>query len=120
MWHVTQSAKTYLNRTLKLPASGFEQDWEIELSDSGRIAEFIDLFTQTDLPGEYSEALVALILASFEDASWDMRFSDELWDKFATIVSLNRERYKHVLLLWTASNDGDGFAISGRVSRLLA
>jgi len=119
MWHVTQSAKTYLNRTLKLPASGFEQDWEIELSDSSRIAEFIGLFCQTDLPREYSEALAALILASFEDASWEMSFSEELWEKFATIVSLNPERFQDVLLLWTARNEGDGFAISGRVNQLL-
>ncbi|ASP34348.1 CPCC family cysteine-rich protein [Labrenzia sp. VG12] len=60
-------ATAYLTETLQLPARGDEQDWEIELADEARLEEFISLFPDLASDDEYAYAMVALIIASFDD-----------------------------------------------------
>jgi hypothetical protein len=49
---VIKEATLFLNETLNLPATGCEQDWDIELSDPNRITEFITFMETHDLDGE--------------------------------------------------------------------
>ncbi|MGE8299104.1 MAG: hypothetical protein ACN6OW_05980 [Sphingobacterium paramultivorum] len=46
---------------------GREQDWDIEMVDSNRKNEFIDLYHQYDLGFEEKVALMSLITASYDD-----------------------------------------------------
>ena len=119
MWYPTIHAKKFLNTALNLSASGQEQDWEIELADHRRIKELIDFYAKSDLPQDCEEALVALILASFEDAIWVSQFDEEQWHRFSAGLLSNYSRLENVLTPWATNDDNDEFAISKRVRALL-
>lgn len=68
MWFAQPAAVEFLNTALLLPATGQEQDWEVELADKTRIAEFLDFHEGNDLSEPCRTALMALILSSFEEA----------------------------------------------------
>lgn len=55
---------TAVNKLLRLPAHGQEQDWEIELADGARLSEFLDAFEGNALDFEGRSALALLILFS--------------------------------------------------------
>ncbi len=57
-----------LNELLSLPATGNEQDWEIELADPSRVVEFLDIYEQLPENVGVRRALWALITASLNDA----------------------------------------------------
>lgn len=120
MWYPTAHAKQFLNAALSLAASGEEQDWEIELADYRRIEELVDFYTQSDLPQDCTEALTALILASFEDACWVSQFDEDQWRRFSAIVRSDRDRLEDVLMPWAVVADNDKYAISERVEALLS
>lgn len=119
MWFPDENAINYLNEKLRLPASGSEQDWEIELADHRRIEEFIRVHEATVETVDVQQALVALLVASFEDALWKGSFDKQLWLKTEEIVSANTELYKPVLKQWIRDADGDGFRISTMIEGLL-
>lgn len=76
MWFPTNNSKKFLNFALSLPTTGAEQDWEIEMSNPNRISDFIAFFSETpELSYDQKHALVALILASFEDSYWQGNLS---------------------------------------------
>ena len=54
-------AVTQLNKLMNLPATGREQDWEVELADPDRLGEFIDLLRSGVLDFEAQSALALLI-----------------------------------------------------------
>jgi hypothetical protein len=60
----TPGSKEMLNRLLRLPATGDEQDWEVELADPARIAEWLALFEAAELDLEARSALALLLLCS--------------------------------------------------------
>ena len=58
-----------ISQKLNLSVTGSEQDWDIELADPTRINEFLTVFKQdSSLDSEQKYTLMALILASYEDA----------------------------------------------------
>lgn len=61
-----------VNTLLRLPADGREQDWEIELADGARLAEFLDAFENAALDLEGRSALALLILFSITYAEADV------------------------------------------------
>lgn len=61
-------AVKYLNTLLSLPATGDEQDWEVELSDDQRVQEWLTLFVGNELDLERRSALFLLIMCSIEFA----------------------------------------------------
>ncbi|KAB2901006.1 MAG: hypothetical protein F9K40_08815 [Kofleriaceae bacterium] len=65
---LTAGAISKLTRMLELPASGAEQDWELELCDAARIDEFVRLYETGELDDEDRRALMSLIVASADDA----------------------------------------------------
>ncbi|CAN7554267.1 MULTISPECIES: hypothetical protein [unclassified Variovorax] len=63
----TARAVAEINRLLKLPATGREQDWEFELADPKRIHEMLNLLVLGNLNDECRSALALLLLASMEE-----------------------------------------------------
>ena len=63
----TAQAISRLNRELHLPASGHEQDWEVELADPNRLDEFVAYYSSSDLSDDERLALLSLIVASAQD-----------------------------------------------------
>lgn len=65
-----------VNRLLRLPVHGQEQDWEIELADGGRLIEFLDAFETAELDIEGRSALTLLILFSITYAETQVAQAD--------------------------------------------
>jgi len=109
-----------LNRLLKLPASGFEQDWEIELSNSKRIDEFVELYQKcSDLSEADRKALMALIISSCDDALNNGSFDEVLWQKIVLIITDEKELHRDLVTYWTSGkNTDDSFMISCYLSKL--
>ena len=69
---------TRLNGVLDLPATGEEQDWEIEMADEARASEWLELFRERRFEIEERAALALLITHSIyspncpEDTSLDL------------------------------------------------
>lgn len=101
----------YLNDKLHLPATGMEQDWELELSDSNRISEFVAYLEGGNLDGECQEAMVGLILASFNEAIHRGEFSEIIWRKFCDLIRDDIVRFMPVISPWLGEDDGDVFEI---------
>lgn len=59
-----RDAVTRLNAILRLPATGREQDWEIEMADEARATEWLELFRNGQLGIEERAALALLITHS--------------------------------------------------------
>ncbi|MBD1546696.1 hypothetical protein [Roseibium aggregatum] len=75
MKYVTRYAEDTLSRMFSLPATGQEQDWEVELADDDRTEEFLAGYPEIKDDDELAFGLVWLIVASFDFRIWD-RMSD--------------------------------------------
>jgi hypothetical protein len=64
----TANAQHAINMLLSLPASGKEQDWELELANPDRIEEMLDAFLVDDLKFDEKCAVALLMCASVEEA----------------------------------------------------
>lgn len=117
MWFPSSNATSYLNKKLGLNPSGFEQDWEIELSDENRVAEFLEHYQTGKESTEIRQALAALILSSFEDSAWARGLDMELWEIMEEIISKDFEILKPVCSIWLPSEE-DGFKISTKIETL--
>jgi len=74
---LSQTAIGRVNAMFRLPASGKEQDWEVELADPERRQEFFDALTLDALAHdpETEAAVAALFIASADDAIGAGQFS---------------------------------------------
>jgi hypothetical protein len=65
----TVEAQNHITHLLNLPATGSEQDWEIELADPSRVDEMIDMLARrVDLNLDSQCALALLTISSMEVA----------------------------------------------------
>ncbi|WP_018431374.1 hypothetical protein [Hoeflea sp. 108] len=63
----TIQAQRAINGLLNLPASGREQDWEIELADPDRVEEMLEAAVDSNLDYDERCALALLTIASIEE-----------------------------------------------------
>ena len=78
MKHVTRYAEDTLNQMFSLPATGGEQDWNVELADDGRVEEFLARYPQLRDDDELAFGLTWLIVTSFDFRIWDRMSEIEL------------------------------------------
>ena len=113
MIHPTKEAIAALNQALHLPATGREQDWDIELADPDRVGEFVAYFESHLLSEGEKHALMALIFGSLEDLSNKEKVPSELWDRVRHLLRAEPGLYTDLLNQWgPRSDDLDSFAIS--------
>ena len=113
MTYPTKEAMAALNQALHLPATGQEQDWDIELADPDRVSEFVAYFENHPLSEGEKHALMALILGSLEDLSNREKIPSELWDRVRHLLQADSGLYTDLLKQWgPKSDDPDNFAIS--------
>lgn len=88
-------AQKHLERVLQLPARGDEQDWEIELANETRLEEFIARYPEFEADDEFAFAMVALIIASFDERlGWHPRHTtDQEYADMARDADFDVERF---------------------------
>ncbi len=86
---------------LNLPYTGIEQDWDIEMADKDRINEFIEFATTKELNENEKHAVIALLIASYDDFL-DYGLHDvEIWRKIKSIILNNRKLCDGLLKYWS-------------------
>ncbi|WPU94514.1 hypothetical protein SNE25_03135 [Mucilaginibacter sabulilitoris] len=117
-----QNAVKYLNELFHLPASGQEQDWDIEMADPKRLKEFTDAF-EINMPLAVKQALLSLILASYDDfLKSDKDLDNHQWNKIKSIIEAEPHHYEQLLIYWAMEgNDNavDMFDITPRIRSYL-
>lgn len=113
---LTKQAIDTISQKLHLSTTGTEQDWDIELADSVRIDEFLTLFKQdSSLNNEQKYALMALILASCDDALQEGKLlAMESWTYIKWVLNTD-PLYQNLVDYWsipTAENQDDLFALT--------
>ncbi len=117
-----QEIALQLNSLLQLPASGQEQDWEIELADCTRLLEFIAFHNTADLNAMQRYGVGLLILASYDDYLKENADEDHaIWSAIESIIAKENEQYTGILRYWAClrENEDAGFAISASVRAYL-
>lgn len=115
--YLTKEAMTFLDQALHLPATGREQDWDIELADANRANEFIRYLGEQSLSEDVKLALMALIIASLEDLSYQETIPPDLWEKVRKLLREDPPLYADLVQQWSPK-DGDDFAISSLIEAL--
>lgn len=121
MMILTKEAIGYLNQELGLPATGREQDWEIELSDASRIGEFISFYENHTLSDDRQYALMALIVGSLGDLVYAEPVDEIIWGKVAKLLCANPILHKPIIDYWSQINkySSDGFFVITELMRSL-
>ena len=116
-----QRTRSRLSELLNLPVTGSEQDWDIELRDSERIGEFIDLYESGRLDNDERIELMELIIASYDELLIKKGTPDERWIAIVKLIKQDRDIHKPTLdywSAWTANNPEDWFQITPLVRAL--
>lgn len=119
MRFINNEAILYLNKQLKLPARGCEQDWEIELADASRLEEFITFYEDAEISNNKRFALMALIIASLEDFSYVEPIDNKIWGRVSKLLCADRQLHQPTIDYWSVVDDGDNPEDSFKISRLI-
>jgi hypothetical protein len=104
---ISSKAIIFLNKELKLITKGDEQDWDLELADSGRIEEFILFYKSTLLDDNEKIALMALILASYDDYLNNRSHSIVIWNLICEILKPDKLIFGELIKYWSLENITD-------------
>ncbi|WP_282611436.1 hypothetical protein [Pelagibius sp. Alg239-R121] len=118
MYRPNNSSIDYFNAVLALPATGSEQDWEVELADSDRVCEFVKFYESNVLSDERKYALMALILCSLEDLSYMQTIEKSLWHRVQGLLRADRDLLEDIINYWSLGefeDDHEHFNITALV-----
>lgn len=105
---LTQEAIEFISSKLKLPVTGVEQDWEVELADSKRIGEFVSFYKGTALSLDEKRALMSLIFASYDELlNRNGIDKDKLWHEIASLIRSEKEFFGELLDYWGLKGETD-------------
>lgn len=96
-----------LNRELSLPATGDEQDWDIELADPARIGEFLTFYRRADLTSDDRVALMCLMLASVDRYLETESGPPEQWKEMKCLLANDRDLHGEAIDYWSRSGEED-------------
>lgn len=101
----TAQAINNLNNALKLPATGQEQDWDIELADAKRIQEFMSLYSERDWSEDELFAFMSLIIASYDDVIREHGHQPETWSQIANLIFQQPTLHRSTLEYWACLDE---------------
>lgn len=102
---IQPTAIEYLNQLLHLPVSGKEQDWDIELSDITRLDEFLDILDHQLLIDDQKYALMALIIASYDNFDQVNSSDDPYKERIRQHLQKNLSLYEDLLNYWAVPEE---------------
>jgi hypothetical protein len=109
---VTRESRARLSSLLGLVEDPFMQDWELECANPQRIEEFLDLYERGSLSDDDRFALMALIVASFDDWLSEAGADEAVLLRVRRNLSANfslHEATIHHWCLWNEPNTGNVF-----------
>jgi hypothetical protein len=111
-----------LNTLLSLPHRDGMQDWDVELADPNRVQEFCDVYERKHLDPPEKQALMALIIASYDDYLEERGNEVFLWNKIAALLRKDCDLHKSIMLYWLCGDNEEQigeFAITPLIRALL-
>jgi hypothetical protein len=96
-----------LESLLALPASGHEQDWEVELADPSRVGEFLEVYETAPLTADDKVALMALILASVDRYLGVEGRAPEEWTRIAVLLTDDHALHRETTSYWACDGTDD-------------
>ncbi len=91
-----------ISKSLSLPFTGVEQDWDIEMANASRIDEFINFYKKNNLSNDMKFAAMCLILTSYDDFlnNHDLN-RDDKWDVIEVELNSQRQIFDSLIGYWS-------------------
>lgn len=96
-----------LSERFSLPAHPYMQDWEVEVSDPRRVIEFVDAYSDDDLDDDNRFALMALIVASLDEALLEHLDITDPWSRVEELLRRNARLHASTMSYWSCADDPD-------------
>lgn len=97
-----------LNDKLSLPATGIEQDWEVELADPNRVTEFLSYYKNHTLSSDEKKALMSLILASYDDFLHEKNSNTvQIWNDIKQTIESDHDLLTDLINYWSLPDEAD-------------
>jgi len=104
---VMPDSSARLSSLLGLAHDPFMQDWELQCADALRIGEFLDLYEQGRLNDDDRFALMALIVASFDDWLSDGRADEAMSERIRRLLAVDFSLHEATIHYWCLSDESD-------------
>lgn len=96
-----------LSQRLNLATDPYMQDWEVELADGTRASEFVAAYDAADLDDDDRFALMALVIASVDDAI-DQGFDiAKTWSRVVQLLRRDGRLHASTMKYWSCGDDPD-------------
>lgn len=105
--NLQRSSLEKLENLLRLPASGYEQDWDVELADAGRVGEFLRTYDEVQLTADDKVALMALILASVDRFLGAEERAPEEWLRIRALLEKDHPLHSATTKYWACEETED-------------
>lgn len=116
----TKEDYCYLNDALGL-ANYFDQDWELCVCEKHRVQEFIDFYLSKNLSNTTKQALMSLIIASYDLYLEEYPDEYSMWSFIHKILSVEGDLHWHTIFYWSCESDGanyEGWNVTRRMREL--
>lgn len=103
-----KEAIEYINKIFSFQYMGIEQDWELEMANCSRINEFISFYVNTQLSVDRKRALMALILASYDDLLNEINldtYIGEIWSEIKHILESEKKIFGDLITYWSCEGE---------------
>lgn len=94
-----------LSRRFHLRTDPQMQDWEVEVSDPKRVMDFVNAYGDTDFDDDDRFALMALIVASLDDAIAQGLDVVETWNRVVPLLRRDAGLHASTLSYWSRGDD---------------
>lgn len=101
--------------------SAYNSDWEVELADASRLAEFLDAYDHPNLDEDDRFLLMGIIVASLDDALSQGSDVDGFWASVESILRRHGELHASTMSYWACGDALDPdhqFAITSAMRRV--
>lgn len=86
---------------------GYTQDWEYEVSDSSKVAEFLYSYESINLNKEEKFALMTIIISSYNDAIEEGRIAENFTEKIMLHLFNDIDIHRNIILNWAMLDEED-------------
>jgi len=107
-----------LNALFSFNATGQEQDWSIEFSDSSRVSEFLDIYNTVDLTNPQKVEVMNLIIASYDELLTYRPKEQDIWHSIVSAITGDIVLLRNTIEYWScsgASEYNDFFEVTSRM-----